>query len=32
MKLKRRVVEMQYHDLIDKLFSDFFEPRPVTRD
>ncbi|MGB8496297.1 MAG: long-chain fatty acid--CoA ligase [Candidatus Acidiferrum sp.] len=32
MKLKRRVVEKQYHDLIDKLFSDVFEPRPVTRD
>jgi long-chain acyl-CoA synthetase len=31
MKLKRRVVEKQYHDLIDKLFSDLFEPRPVTR-
>jgi long-chain acyl-CoA synthetase len=31
MKLKRRVVEKQYHDLIDKLFSDVFEPRPVTR-
>jgi long-chain acyl-CoA synthetase len=32
MKLKRRVVEKQYHDLIDKLFSDVTEPRPVTRD
>jgi len=31
MKLKRRVVEKQYHDLIDKLFSDVIEPRPVTR-
>jgi long-chain acyl-CoA synthetase len=31
MKLKRRVVEKQYHDLIDKLFSDVFEPRPVIR-
>ncbi|HXR32235.1 MAG TPA: long-chain fatty acid--CoA ligase [Verrucomicrobiae bacterium] len=31
MKLKRRVVEKQYHDLIDKLFSDVFEPRPVAR-
>ena len=31
MKLKRRVVEKQYHDLIDKLFSDVFEPRSVTR-
>ena len=32
MKLKRRVVEKQYHDLIDKLFSDVIEPRPLTRD
>src|SRR5208283_2000000 len=31
MKLKRRVVEKQYRDLIDKLFSDLFEPRPLTR-
>lgn len=31
MKLKRRVVEKQYRDLIDKLFSDAFEPRPVIR-
>jgi len=30
MKLKRRVVEKQYHDLIDKLYSDVIEPRPVT--
>lgn len=30
MKLKRRVVEKQYHDLIDKLYSDVTEPRPVT--
>ena len=32
MKLKRRVVEKQYHDLIDKLYSDVTEPRPVFRD
>ncbi|MGB7844139.1 MAG: long-chain fatty acid--CoA ligase [Candidatus Acidiferrum sp.] len=32
MKLKRRVVEMQYHDLIDKLYSDLIEPRPLVRD
>lgn len=31
MKLKRRVVEKQYRDLIDKLFSDAFEPRLVIR-
>jgi long-chain acyl-CoA synthetase len=30
MKLKRRVVEKQYHDLIDKLYSDVIEPRPIT--
>jgi len=30
MKLKRRVVEKQCHDLIDKLYSDLIEPRPVT--
>jgi len=29
MKLKRRVVEKQYHDLIDKMYSDVIEPRPV---
>lgn len=32
MKLKRRVVERQYHDLIDKLFADVVEPRPVVSD
>jgi long-chain acyl-CoA synthetase len=31
MKLKRHVVEKEYRDLIDKLFSDAFEPRPSTR-
>jgi long-chain acyl-CoA synthetase len=29
MKLKRRVVELQYADLIDKLYADVAEPRPV---
>jgi long-chain acyl-CoA synthetase len=29
MKLKRRVVEKQYHDVIDKLYADVAEPRPV---
>jgi long-chain acyl-CoA synthetase len=29
MKLKRRVVEKQFHDLIDKLYSDVTEPRPL---
>jgi long-chain acyl-CoA synthetase len=32
MKLKRRVVEDQYHDLIDKLYTDVTEPRPILRD
>ena len=32
MKLKRRVVEHQYHDLIDKLYADAFEPRHVVGD
>ncbi len=32
MKLKRRVVERQYHDLIDKLYADVTEPRPVIQD
>ena len=30
MKLKRRVVENQYRGLIDKLFADVTEPRPVV--
>ena len=32
MKLKRRVVENQYRSLIDKLFADVAEPRPVAQD
>jgi long-chain acyl-CoA synthetase len=32
MKLKRRVVEKQYHELIDKLYADVAEPRPILRD
>lgn len=31
MKLKRRVVEEQYRGLIDKLYSDVAEPRPVAQ-
>ena len=31
MKLKRRVVEQQYHQLIDKLYADVTEPRPVIQ-
>jgi long-chain acyl-CoA synthetase len=30
MKLKRRVVEQQYRDLIDKLYADVAEPRPLV--
>ena len=32
MKLKRRVVENQYRALIDKLYADVAEPRPVIQD
>jgi len=32
MKLKRRVVEKQFRDLIDKLYADVIEPRPLVRD
>jgi len=32
MKLKRRVVEQQYHDLIAKLYADVAEPRPVVQE
>jgi long-chain acyl-CoA synthetase len=32
MKLKRRVVEKQFNGLIDKLYSDVVEPRPVVGD
>jgi len=32
MKLKRRVVEHQYHNLIDKLYADAFEPRHLVRE
>ncbi|HXY00237.1 MAG TPA: long-chain fatty acid--CoA ligase [Candidatus Limnocylindrales bacterium] len=32
LKLKRRVVERQYRDLIDKLYADAFEHRPLVRD
>jgi long-chain acyl-CoA synthetase len=32
MKLKRRVVEKQFNNLIAKLYSDVVEPRPVVQD
>jgi long-chain acyl-CoA synthetase len=31
MKLKRRVVEKQYQSVIDRLYSDVAEPRPVVQ-
>lgn len=31
MKLKRRVVETQYHDVIEQLYADVSEPRPVIQ-
>jgi long-chain acyl-CoA synthetase len=32
MKLKRRVVEQQCHDVIEQLYADVAEPRPVAQD
>ena len=32
LKLKRRVVEQQFHDVIEQLYADVSEPRPVGRD
>jgi hypothetical protein len=31
MKLKRRVVEQKYRDVIDKLYADVAEPRPILQ-
>jgi long-chain acyl-CoA synthetase len=32
LKLKRRVVEQQYREVIDKLYADTAEPRPILQD
>ncbi len=32
MKLKRRVVEQKYHDVIAQLYADVVEPRPIMQD
>jgi len=32
MKLKRRVVEDQYREVIESLYADVAEPRPVIQD
>jgi long-chain acyl-CoA synthetase len=32
LKLKRRVVEQQYREVIEQLYSEFAEPRPIFQD
>ncbi len=32
MKLKRRVVEQKFRDVIDQLYAELAEPRPILQD
>jgi long-chain acyl-CoA synthetase len=32
LKLRRRVVEQQFHDVIEHLYADVSEPRPILQD
>jgi len=32
LKLRRRVVEQQFHDVIERLYADVSEPRPILQD
>jgi long-subunit acyl-CoA synthetase (AMP-forming) len=32
LKLKRRVVEQQFQDVIERLYADAAEPRPMLQD
>jgi long-chain acyl-CoA synthetase len=32
LKLRRRVVEQQFHDVIEQLYADVSEPRPILQD
>jgi long-chain acyl-CoA synthetase len=32
LKLRRRVVEQQFHDVIESLYADVAEPRPILQD
>ncbi len=32
LKLRRRIVEQQFHDVIEQLYADVSEPRPILQD